>query len=190
MHSQQQEYSSYSSVLGRLHSYTEANHLHDNMGRHIHTSWILSCLHCPSTLFFVISLSYSSALGWHHFCPVVSTINWIILNIFFIYVWIYVCIYVIFIIFWYLFICCLPVCVIPCFPFLLLHFLRKFRLNYTHKLNKHTWLIIVSYFVNTFYCTNFMFLHEIFEVFQLTFSFFHHNVDRYTFTWECKAMVT
>ena len=45
-------------------------------------------------------------------------------------------------------------------------------------------------FGNTFYCTNFMFLHKIFEVFQLTFSFFHQNVNRYTFTWYFKAMVT
>ena len=84
--------------------------------------------------------------------------------------------------FLYLFICHLLICNISFFPFLLLHFLRKCRLNYTHELYTHTLFIIVSYFVNTFYCTNCMFLHEIFSVFQLTFSCFHHNVHLYTFT--------
>ena len=70
------------------------------------------------------------------------------------------------------------------FHFYFCIFWKKIRLNYTHKLNQHLRLIIVAYFVNAFYCTNFMFLHEIFEVFQLTFSFFHHNVNRYTFTWQ------
>ena len=56
MHWQQQECSSYSSVLQILHSYTEANHLYGNMCRHIHISLILSCLHCHE----LSSLSFHS----------------------------------------------------------------------------------------------------------------------------------
>ena len=41
MHWQQQECQSYSYFLRRLHTYTQANHLHDNMYTHIHTSLIL-----------------------------------------------------------------------------------------------------------------------------------------------------
>ena len=74
--------------------------------------------------------------------------------------------------FLYLFICHLFVCNILFLPFLLLHFLTKFRLNYMHELHKHTLLIIVAYFVNTFYYTNFMFLHEIFKGFSSPFSAF------------------
>ena len=40
--------------------------------------------------------------------------------------------------FLYLFIGLLLVSDISCFPFLLLHLLKKFRLNYTHELNQHT----------------------------------------------------
>ena len=69
-------------------------------------------------------------------------------------------------------------------------FEKKFRLNYRNELNQLKLLIIVAYFVNTFYCTNLIFLNEIFEVFQLTFSFFHDNLDRYTFMWKCKATIT
>ena len=47
--------------------------------------------------------------------------------------------------------------------------------------------IIVVCFVNVFHCTNFIFLQEIFQVFQLTFSFFHDNVNRYTITWVVKS---
>ena len=39
-------------------------------------------------------------------------------------------------------------------PFLLLHLLEEFRLNYTNEINQHKWLIIVAYFLNTFHCTN------------------------------------
>ena len=98
-------------------------------------------------------------------------------------IWSYVCMFVIFIIFFYLFICHLLIWNISFFPFLLLNFLRKFQLNYTHELYTDTLFIIVSYFVNTFYCTNSIFFHEIFSVFQLTFSCFHHNLHLYTFTW-------
>ena len=77
----------------------------------------------------------------------------------------------------YLFISLIVVSYLWCFLFLLLYLLTKFRLNYRNEINQHKWLIIVVYFVNTFHCTNFIFLHEIFEEFQLTFSFFHENVD-------------
>ena len=154
--------------------------------QHVHTHpYFFDSLKSPLslTLFFVITLSYSSPSWWHHFCPAISILNWIFHHIFFMYVWSYVWIFVIFLIFLYLFICHLLICNILFFWFLLLHFLRKFRLNYTHELYIHTLLIIVAYFVNTFYCINVMFLHEIFSVFQLTFSCFHHNVHLYTFIW-------
>ena len=61
MHWQQQECSSYSFVSGILHSYTEANHLHGNMCRHIHISLIISCLQCHE----LSSLSFHSHI---HLC--------------------------------------------------------------------------------------------------------------------------
>ena len=103
---------------------------------------------------------------------------------------------------WFLYVCmklCLHInylhhfyiCLFGIFLYVIFHFfhfyfcifLRKFRLNYTYELHTHTLFIIVSYFVNMFYCRNFMFLHGKFLVFQLTFSCFHYNVCLYTFTW-------
>ena len=76
------------------------------------------------------------------------------------------------------------------FPFLFVHFLRKFRVNYIDELYTDISFIIVSYFVYTFYYTHVLLFHEIFSVFQLTFFCCHHNVHLYTFTWQCKALVT
>ena len=61
MHWQQQECSSYSSVLQILHSFTEANHLYGNMCRHIHISSIPSCLYCHA----LSSLSFLSDINLH-----------------------------------------------------------------------------------------------------------------------------
>ena len=41
-----------------------------------------------------------SSLGWHHFCPEMGTIHWILDNIFYTYVFSSFCIYLIFVIFW------------------------------------------------------------------------------------------
>ena len=56
------------------------------------------------------------------------------------------------------------------FPFLLQHFLRKFILNYTHELYTDTSFIIVSYFVNTFYCMHFLLFMRYFQCFSSPFS--------------------
>ena len=72
----------------------------------------------------------------------------------------------------YLFICHLLVCTISFFSFLLLHFLAKFRLKYTHELHTHTLLIIVAYFVNTFYCTNLCSFMRFFQCFISPFPAF------------------
>ena len=100
-----------------------------------------------------------------------STIHRILHNILFIYVLCHVCIYVTFLIFGYLFIGLIFISYMSCFAFLLLYLLIKFRLNYTHEMYQHQWFIIVAYFINVFHCTNFIFLQEIFQVFQLTFSY-------------------
>ena len=42
---------------------------------------------------------------------------------------------------------------------------------------------VFQFLSHVFHCTNFMFLQVIFQVFQLTFSFLHDNVDMYTMTW-------
>ena len=89
--------------------------------------------------------------------------------------------------FGHVFIGLIVVSYILCFAFLLLYLLTKFSLNYTHQM--HQLFIIVEYFVNACHCTNFMILHEIFEVLQLTFSCFHDSAHRYTFTWKCKALI-
>ena len=60
--------------------------------------------------------------------------------------------YMVFSSIFYLFICHLLFCNISFFLSLLLNFLTKFWLNYTHELYIHTLLIIVAYFINTFYC--------------------------------------
>ena len=91
--------------------------------------------------------------------------------------------------FGYVFIGLFVVSYILCFAFLLLYLLTKFSLNYTHEMDKHSLFIIMAYFVNAFHCTNFIILHEIFEVLQLTFSFFHDSAHRHTFTWKCKAVI-
>ena len=79
---------------------------------------------------------------------------------------------------------------ISCFAFLLLYLLTKFSLNDTHEMHQHSLFIIVAYFVSAFHCTNFIILHEIFEVLQLTYSCFHDSAHRHTFTWKCKAVIT
>ena len=127
MHWQQQECQSYSYFLWRLHTYTKANHLHDNTCRHIHNSFDSFVSPRLPSLFFVTPISIFS-LGWHHFCPKMSTIHRILHNIFFIHVLCHVCIYAIFVIFGYLFIGLIFVSYISCFPFLLLYLLMKFRL--------------------------------------------------------------
>ena len=151
---------------------------------HTHPYFIDSFISLLSvTPYFVISLQYSSPLWWNHFCPAISILNWIFHHIFFMYVWSF-CLHICY--FHLLFCICLFVIyffvIFHFFLSLLLHFLTKLWLNYTHELYIHTLLIIVAYFVNTFYCRNFIFLHEIFSVFQLTFSCFHHDVHLYTFT--------
>ena len=138
------------------------------------------------TLFFVTAFSCLSPFRWHHFCPEMSRVHRILHNIFYMYVFSHFWIYLIFVIFGYVSIGLIVVSYISCFPFLLLYLLTKCSLNYTHEMHQ---LFIVTYFVNAFHCTNFIILHQIFQVIQLTFSFFHDNVDRYTFTWQCKAMI-
>ena len=120
------------------------------------------------TVFFVIWL-LSSPWGWDHFCPAISRMNCIFHHICLWYVWSYVCIFVIFLIFSYLFTCHLLMQNISFFPFLFVHFLRKFRVNYIDELYTDISFIIVSYFVYTFYYTHVLLFHEIFSVFQLTF---------------------
>ena len=80
-----------------------------------------------------------------------STIHRILHNIFFIYVLCHVCIYVIFVIFGYLFIGLIFISYMPCFPFLLLYLLMKFRLIIHMKcinINYSSlWYILSMYFI-------------------------------------------
>ena len=78
---------------------------------------------------------------------------------------------------------------ILCFAFVLWYLLTKFRLNYTYEMHQNSWFIIVVYLVNAYLWTNFLTLHDIFEVLQLTFSCFHDSAHRYTFTWQCVAVI-
>ena len=118
-----------------------------------------------------------------------GTIHYILYHIFYMYVFSSFCIYLIFVIFGHVFIGLIVVSYILCFAFLLLYLLTKFSLNYTHEMHQHELFIIVAYFVNAYHCTNFIILHEIFGVLQLTFSCFHDSAHRYTFTWKCKALI-
>ena len=72
MHWQQQECLSYSYFSGRLHIYTEANLLHKNMCRHIHTAsilWFLQCNQLSSFWFNVIFifLRMTLFLSWNEY---------------------------------------------------------------------------------------------------------------------------
>ena len=168
MHWQQQECSSCSFVLQILCNDTEANYFYGNMCTHIHISLILWCLYC----YELSSLSFHS-YHLHEveiiFCLAISRMNCTFHHICLWYVQSYVCIFVIFLIFSYFFICHLLMQNISFFPFLFVHFLRKFKVNYIDELYTDISFIIVSYFVYTFYYTHVLLFHEIFSVFQLTF---------------------
>ena len=140
------------------------------------------------SVFFVIWL-WSSPCGWDCFCPAISRINCIFHHILLWYVWTYICIFVIFLIFSYLCVCDFLMQHISFFPFFE-YFLRKFWVNDLNNLYTDISFIIVSYFVYTYYYTHVLLFHEIFSVFQLTLFCCHHNVHLYTFTWQCKAVVT
>ena len=150
-----------------LHTDTKANHLYGSMCTHVPNSLILWCLYC-----YELSLSFDSDhLHEDEIVFVLQLVEWIAyFIIFFLYVWSYVCIFVIFLNFSYLFVCHLLIWNISFFPFLLLHFLRKCRLNYTHELYTDTSFIIVSYFANTFYCTHFCSFMRYFQCFSSPFS--------------------
>ena len=139
-------------------------------------------------VFFVIWV-WSSPCGWDCFSPAISRMNCIFHQIYLWYVWTYICIFVIFLIFSYLFIWDFLMQHISFFPFFE-YFLWNLWVNDLDDLYTDISFIIVSYFVYTYYYTHVLLFHEIFSVFQLTFFCCHHNVHLYTFTWQCKAVVT
>ena len=109
------------------------------------------------TLFFVISVPYSSPSWWHHFCPVISILNWIFHHIFFI-IYEVLFAYMLFSsVFLYLFICHLLFCHISFFLSLLLHFWQNYgsiiHMNYIYIHYWLLWHILSTHFIVEILCS-------------------------------------
>ena len=185
---QQQECWSCNFVLKILCNHTMVKYFYGNMCTHNHISLNLWCL-LLWIVFFVIWV-WSSPCGWDRFCPAISRMNCIFHQICLWYVWMYICIVVIFHIFSYLFICDFLMQHISFFPFFWVLFEKILSKWSRWPIYRYIIYYCVIFCLQILLYTCFVVSWDIFSVSANLFFCCHHNVHLYTFTWQCKAVVT